>query len=99
MTYMIGAAVDAKVGRKRNSGAKAEEDAQSIEGDINHGDAELVDEGGREEVEEGKEPPRAYEERVIDNGGGAGDCASDVVAHEGSDKNGADELRTVKHSF
>lgn len=82
----------AKVRSQRNRSAEAEEHAQGIERDINNRNAELVDERGRQEVQQCEEPPDADEERVVDNGVGAVCCAVDVVGHEGCDEDGADEL-------
>jgi hypothetical protein len=91
-TYGVRAAVCAKVRSERDGGAEAKEHAQSIEGGVDNGDAELVDEGGRDEVNEGQEPPYADEEGVVDDGVGAIGCAINVVGHEGCDEDGADEL-------
>jgi hypothetical protein len=91
-TYGVGAAVCAKVRSERDGSAKAEEYAQSIEDGVDDGDAEFVDEGGGDEVDEGQEPPDADEEGVVDDRVGAVCCAVDVVGHEGCDEDGADEL-------
>lgn len=80
----------AKVRGQRNSSAEAEQHAQRVHGDVDNGDAELVDEGRGQEVQQGEEPPDADEKRVVDNGGDAVVGARDVVAHEGGDEDGAE---------
>lgn len=84
--------MNAKVGGKCNGSAEAEDDAQSIHGNIHHGNAELVDEGGRDEVQQGEQPPYAYEEAVVDDGGHARVRAGNIVTHETDDNDSADEL-------
>lgn len=56
-TYAVGAAVGTNVGGESDGGTEAKDDAQSIESNVDNGDAELVDEGGGQEVEESEEPP------------------------------------------
>jgi hypothetical protein len=97
-TYGIRAAVCTEVCGEGDSSAEAEQHAQSIEDGVDDGDAELVDEGGGDEVDEGEEPPYADEEGVVDNGVGAVCCAVDVVGHEGCDEESADELFTLDKS-
>lgn len=92
VSYVVRAAVHAEVSGQRNSSAEAEEHAQSVKGDVDDGDAELVDERGGQEVHQCEQPPDADEERVVDNGVGAVCCAVDVVSHKGCDEDGADEL-------
>jgi hypothetical protein len=58
-TYGIRTAVCTEVRGQRDGTAEAEEHAQSIQGDVNNGDAELLDEGSGQEVEQGEEPPYA----------------------------------------
>jgi hypothetical protein len=91
-TYPVRAAVSTKVCGKRDGSAEAEQHAQSIHGDVDNGDAELLDEGCGQEVQQGEEPPHADEERVVDNRVCAMCRAIDVVGHEGSNEDGADEL-------
>jgi hypothetical protein len=98
-TYGVRAAVRAEVRSQRDSTAEAEEHAQSIQGDVNNGDAELLDEGSGQEVEQGEEPPYADEEGVVDDGVGAVCCAVDVVGHEGCNKDGANQLCLVRRIF
>lgn len=86
----VGAAVCAQVSGESDGGAETEEYAQGVHGDVDNGDAELVDEGGGQEVEEGEEPPHAHEERVVDNGVDARVGARNVVAHEGCNEDGAE---------
>jgi len=74
------------------SGAEAEEDAKRIESNVDDGDTEFIDEGGWEKVDEGEEPPCAHEDGVIDDRGRASGCACNVVAHEGGNKDGANQL-------
>jgi hypothetical protein len=81
---------------ERDGSAEAEEHAQGIQGNVDDGDAELVDEGCGQEVEQGEQPPHADEERVVDDGVCAVCCAVNVVGHEGCNKDGADELHCVR---
>jgi hypothetical protein len=84
--------VRTEVCSERNGSAEAEQHTQSIHGDVDDGDAELVDERRGQEVHQGEEPPHADEERVVDNRVCAVCCAVDVVGHEGGNEDGADEL-------
>ena len=86
----------AEAGGESNGGAEAEENGQSIEDHVNYGDAEPVDEGGGEEVEQGEQPPYTREEGVVDNSAGMVRCASNVVSEESDDDDGADELPGAK---
>jgi hypothetical protein len=97
-TYGVRAAMCAEVCGERDGRAEAEQHAQSIEDGVDDGNAEFVDEGGGNEVEEGEEPPDADEEGVVDDGVGAVCCAVDVVGHEGCDEESADELFTLDDS-
>jgi hypothetical protein len=98
MTYIVGAAMRTQVGGQRNSSAEAEQHAQSIHGDVDNRDAELLDEGCWQEVEQREEPPYTHEERVVDDGGHAVVGARDVVAHEGCDEDCAEELGRVRRN-
>lgn len=75
-----------------NSSTEAENDTQGIKGNVDDGHAKAVDEGRGQEVQQGEEPPYADEERVVDDGVSAVVGTSNVVAHEGCDDEGADEL-------
>ncbi len=87
--------MDTNFCRKGNGGAETEENAERIERNIDDGDAELVDKGSREEVEQGKEPPGADENGVVDDRGDTGIRACDVIAHKGGNKDGAEQLGNV----
>jgi len=82
----------AEVRWQRNGGAEAEEHAQHIHGHVDDWDAERVEEGRRQEVQQREEPPDADEERVVDDGVRAICRAGDIIAHECGDENGAGEL-------
>ena len=92
ITYRVVAAVRTKIRRQGDSGAEAEKHAQRIHGDVDNGDAELLDEGRGQEVEQGEEPPDTHEERVVDDRRHSGVCAGDVVAHQRCYDDGADQL-------
>jgi len=92
VTHRIRAAVCAEVSGKGDGGAETEEKAQGIHGDVDDGDAKPVDEGCWQEVEEGEEPPDADKEGVVDNRGYAVVGARNVVAHEGGNQDGAEQL-------
>lgn len=91
-TYPVRTAMHMEVRGKRNGGAEAEEHAQSVKCDVHNWDAELLDEGGGQEVEQGDEPPDAHKEGVVDNGGYAVVCASHIAAHQASHEDGAEQL-------
>lgn len=91
-THFVVAAVCTEIRCERDGSAETEQHAQSIHGDVDNGDAELVDKGRGQEVQQGEEPPYADEEGVVDDGVGAVCGALDVVGHEGCDEDGADEL-------
>lgn len=84
---------------ERNSSAEAEQHAQAVHGNVNNWNAELVDEGRRQKVEQREQPPHTDEERVVDDGVCAICCAVDVVGHERCDEDGADELATVNKAL
>jgi len=77
---------------QRNGGAEGEEHAQCVHGDINDGDAELVDKGRGDEVDQRQEPPQTHKERVVDDAVGSVVGAINVVGHEGHDEDGANKL-------
>lgn len=83
---------------KGHGGAETEEDAERIERNIDDRDAELVDKGSREEVEQCEQPPGADEDGVIDDRGDTGIRACDVIAHKGGNKDGAEQLNGVSYA-
>lgn len=88
----VAAAVRTKVRGQSDGGAEAEENTQCIHGDVDNGDAELLDEGSREEVQQREQPPYTHEEGVVDDRVHARVGARNVVTHERSHNDGADEL-------
>jgi hypothetical protein len=99
MTYRVRATMRTEIRSERNSSAEPEQHAQRIHGNVDDGDAELVEEGCGQEVQQGEEPPHADEEGVVDDGVGAVCGAVDVVGHERCDEDGADELLYVSNQL
>ena len=82
----------AEICGQRNGGTEREEHAQRVHGNIDNGNAELVDKRRGDEVDQRQKPPQTHEERVVDDAVGSVVCAIDVVGHEGHDEDGANKL-------
>lgn len=94
-TYPIAATMHAQVRGQRDGGAEPEEHVQRVERDADDWDVEVVEEGGREQVEEGGHAEDRGEHDVVYHGGVAGDGGGDHVADEGHYDEGAEELWDV----
>jgi hypothetical protein len=91
--------VRANICRQRNSSAEAEDDAERIHSNIHNRDAELVDEGCRQEVHQCEQPPYTNEQRVVDDRVCAPVSARNDVTHECGNENSADQLDTVNEAL
>jgi hypothetical protein len=98
-TYIVGAAVRADVCGQRNGSAEAEDDTKRIHGDVHNRDAELVDEGCRQEVQQCEQPPYTDEQRVVDDRVCAPVSARNDVTHERGNENSADQLDIVNEAL